>query len=85
MGVAFLPLARTPPDATAAVLASLGLGITLGNLATGAPWDFAARHDARWLTWYALTAAGLICAASVARLARRGHLAVRERPQLAAP
>ncbi|ALV39179.1 MFS transporter [Streptomyces sp. CdTB01] len=124
MGLAFLPLALTPPGATAAVLTALGtavvllaagsavvypfemdtvvtlsagrlvathyglyntvsgLGITLGNLATGALWDFAQRHDALWLTWGALTATGLACAASVAALARSGRLAVREEPQL---
>ncbi|QNP68620.1 MFS transporter [Streptomyces roseirectus] len=52
-----------------------GLGITLGNLLTGALWDFARRHDALWLTWTALTLTGLACAASVAALARRGRLA----------
>jgi len=52
-----------------------GLGITLGNLVTGALWDFARRHDALWLTWTALTLTGLACAASVAALARRGRLA----------
>ncbi|MET8977110.1 MFS transporter [Streptomyces sp. NPDC004539] len=52
-----------------------GLGITLGNLVTGALWDFARRHDALWLTWAALTLTGLACAASVAALARRGRLA----------
>ncbi|MFZ3561801.1 MULTISPECIES: MFS transporter [unclassified Streptomyces] len=51
-----------------------GLGITLGNLATGALWDFAVRHDALWLTWCALTLTGLGCAASVAGLARGGRL-----------
>ncbi|WP_031106811.1 MFS transporter [Streptomyces sp. NRRL S-146] len=125
MGLAFLPLALTPPGATTAVLASLvgavallaagsavvypfemdtvvtlsgnrlvathyglyntvsGLGITLGNLATGALWDFAVRHDALWLTWCALTLTGLACAASVAALAASGRLAVRGEPQLA--
>lgn len=58
-----------------------GLGITLGNLATGALWDFAEHHDALWLTWCALTATGLACAASVAALARGGHLTAREDPQ----
>ncbi|MCZ4513580.1 MFS transporter [Streptomyces sp. ActVer] len=124
MGLAFLPLALTPPGATAAVLSALvaavvllaagsavvypfemdtvvalsgnrlvathyglyntvsGLGITIGNLVTGALWDFAERHDALWLTWGALTATGLACAASVAALARSGRLAVREEPQL---
>ncbi|MGC5244213.1 MULTISPECIES: MFS transporter [Streptomyces] len=60
-----------------------GIGITLGNLVTGALWDFATRHDALWLTWSVLAATGLICAASVAALARSGRLAVREEPQLA--
>ncbi|MFE5050406.1 MFS transporter [Streptomyces sp. NPDC056637] len=52
-----------------------GLGITLGNLATGALWDFAGQHDARWLTWGILSTTGLVCAASVAALARTGRLA----------
>jgi len=126
MGLAFLPLALTPPGAPAAVLTALvaavgllaagsaivypfemdtvvtlsgnrlvathyglyhtvsGLGITLGNLATGALWDFTQGHNALWMTWWALTATGLVCAASVAALARSGRLAVREEPQLAA-
>ncbi|MFD0337242.1 MFS transporter [Streptomyces sp. NPDC127117] len=61
-----------------------GLGITLGNLATGALWDFAARHNALWVTWCTLTATGLACAASVAVLARGGRLTVQREPQLAA-
>ncbi|MFF5757465.1 MFS transporter [Streptomyces longwoodensis] len=125
MGLAFLPLAVTPPGATATVLTALvaavallaagsavvypfemdtvvtlsgdrlvathyglyntvsGLGITLGNLATGALWDFAVRHDVLWLTWCTLTATGLVCAASVAALASSGRLAV-QKPQLVA-
>ncbi|MFI1731004.1 MFS transporter [Streptomyces acidicola] len=125
MGLAFLPLALTPPGTDVAVLTALaaavtllaagsavvypfemdtvvtlsgnrlvathyglyntvsGLGITLGNLATGALWDVAERHDALWLTWCALTVTGLACAASVAALARTGRLAAREEPQLA--
>ncbi|MDX3385218.1 MFS transporter [Streptomyces niveiscabiei] len=51
-----------------------GLGITLGNLVTGALWDVARRHDALWLTWGTLTVTGLACAASVAALARGGRL-----------
>ncbi|MFE2415864.1 MFS transporter [Streptomyces hokutonensis] len=58
-----------------------GLGITLGNLATGALWDFAERHKALWLTWCALTVTGFVCAASVAALARSGRLTVRKEPQ----
>ncbi|MGW7529232.1 MFS transporter [Streptomyces sp. NPDC054783] len=51
-----------------------GLGVTLGNLGTGALWDFAGRHDAGWLTWTALTATGTACATAVAALARTGRL-----------
>ncbi|MFJ1748325.1 MFS transporter [Streptomyces sp. NPDC088116] len=51
-----------------------GLGITVGNLATGALWDFALRHHALWLVWSALTTVGLTCAASIAGLARTGRL-----------
>ncbi|RDG35992.1 MFS transporter [Streptomyces corynorhini] len=51
-----------------------GLGITLGNLATGALWDFAGRHDAPWLVWTVLTATGLGCALAVHALARTGAL-----------
>jgi MFS family permease len=54
-----------------------GLGIALGNLVTGALWDVARRHDALWLTWAALTATGLACAASVAALAQSGDLTAR--------
>jgi len=123
MGLAFLPLALTPPGASTAVLAALvaavvllaagsavvypfemdtvvtlsgnrlvathygfyntvsGLGITLGNLVTGALWDFAERHDTLWPAWCALTTTGLACAASVAALARSGRLG-RKEPQL---
>lgn len=55
-----------------------GLGITLGNLATGALWGFAQHHHIAWLTWSALSATGLTCAASVAALARSGHLTPRQ-------
>ncbi|MEU0721176.1 MFS transporter [Streptomyces lavendulocolor] len=51
-----------------------GLGITLGNLATGALWDFAAAHQALWLTWAALTVTGLACAGAVYALARTGRI-----------
>ncbi|MDI1458150.1 MFS transporter [Streptomyces sp. NPDC003388] len=51
-----------------------GLGITLGNLGTGALWDYAQRQDATWLPWAALTATGTACAAAVAALARTGRL-----------
>ncbi|MEV6292780.1 MFS transporter [Streptomyces sp. NPDC051896] len=61
-----------------------GLGITLGNLGTGALWDFAGRHDATWLTWAALTATGTACAAAVATLARTGRLTAPQRQPVAA-
>ncbi|MEU6462909.1 MFS transporter [Streptomyces sp. NPDC046976] len=51
-----------------------GLGVTLGNLGTGALWDVAARHDVAWLTWTALTVTGAACATAVAALARTGRL-----------
>ncbi|WP_030944323.1 MFS transporter [Streptomyces sp. NRRL S-646] len=54
-----------------------GLGIALGNLVTGALWDFALQHDVLWLAWAALTATGLACAVSVAALAQNGHLTAR--------
>ncbi|MFF5566504.1 MFS transporter [Streptomyces sp. NPDC012623] len=54
-----------------------GLGITLGNLATGALWDFAGRHHASWLVWATLTATGLGCALAVLALSRTGALAGR--------
>ncbi|NUU21430.1 MAG: MFS transporter [Streptomycetaceae bacterium] len=57
-----------------------GLGITLGNLATGALWDLAERHDARWLVWLTLTATGTACAAAIAGLARTGRLPVAAQP-----
>lgn len=51
-----------------------GLGITLGNLITGALWDFAVRQQALWITWLTLTATGLACATAVAVLSRTGRL-----------
>ncbi|MGW2181867.1 MFS transporter [Streptomyces sp. NPDC001732] len=51
-----------------------GLGITLGNLATGALWDYAAQHRALWLVWAALALTGAACAGAVLALARTGRL-----------
>ncbi|MEU0854083.1 MFS transporter [Streptomyces griseofuscus] len=59
-----------------------GLGVTLGNLGTGALWDIAARHDAAWLPWTALTVTGAACATAVAALARTGRLTTPQ-PRLA--
>lgn len=58
-----------------------GVGITLGNLAVGALWDFAQGHRAAWLTWGVLVTVGFGCAVSVTVLARSGRLAGREAAQ----
>ncbi|MFI8824021.1 MFS transporter [Streptomyces sp. NPDC053431] len=52
-----------------------GIGITLGNLGTGALLDVTGWSAAPWLV---LCAVGLGCAAAVAALARGGRLAVRQ-------
>ncbi|MFE9252241.1 MFS transporter [Streptomyces sp. NPDC007088] len=52
-----------------------GIGVTLGNLITGALWDYATRHQALWLVWAALTLTGGACASAVLGLARTGRLA----------
>lgn len=59
-----------------------GLGITVGNLVTGALWDFAERRQMLWLTWVGLAVTGLVCAGAIGLLARRGCLRTPE-PQLA--
>ncbi|MGW1893466.1 MFS transporter [Streptomyces sp. NPDC002004] len=51
-----------------------GLGITLGNLTTGALWDTAERLGHPELTWLALAATGAVCAGCVAALERSGRL-----------
>ncbi|MCX4681114.1 MFS transporter [Streptomyces sp. NBC_01433] len=51
-----------------------GIGITLGNLATGALWDYAEQHRALWLVWTVLTLTGAGCAGAVLALARAGRL-----------
>ncbi|MFJ2740823.1 MFS transporter [Streptomyces sp. NPDC087440] len=61
-----------------------GLGITLGNLATGALWDYAARHQALWLVWAALALTGAACAGAVLALARTGRLTASARLPAAA-
>ncbi|MEU0042762.1 MDR family MFS transporter [Streptomyces werraensis] len=61
-----------------------GLGITLGNLATGAVWDAGDRSGHPELTWWALAATGGLCAACVGLLARTGRLAARREPELTA-
>ncbi|GAA3803381.1 MDR family MFS transporter [Streptomyces chiangmaiensis] len=61
-----------------------GLGITLGNLTTGAVWDAADRLGHPELTWWVLAATGAFCAGSVGLLARSGRLTARPEPELAA-
>ncbi|MFI1885311.1 MFS transporter [Streptomyces jumonjinensis] len=51
-----------------------GVGITLGNLLTGAALDAARSAGAPALPWLALLALGLLCAAAVAGLRRTGRL-----------
>ncbi|MFF0390685.1 MFS transporter [Kitasatospora sp. NPDC004615] len=51
-----------------------GLGITLGNLATGALWDHSAQHGTLFVPWLTLTATGLLCGLAVHHLARTGRL-----------
>ncbi|WBB58199.1 MFS transporter [Streptomyces sp. WMMC500] len=59
-----------------------GLGITLGNLATGALWDVTENHPR--LPWLALTVTGAACAGALAALARGGRLrAMRPEPAAA--
>ncbi|MFE0510314.1 MFS transporter [Streptomyces sp. NPDC058964] len=60
-----------------------GLGITLGNLTTGAVWDAADRLGLPQLTWLLLAATGALCAGCVGLLARSGRLTVRPEPELA--
>jgi MFS family permease len=47
-----------------------GLGITAGNLGTGALVDAAARLQQPWLPWLALAACGALATAAVARVTR---------------
>ncbi|MCX5418064.1 MFS transporter [Streptomyces sp. NBC_00059] len=54
-----------------------GIGITLGNLATGALWDYARHHQSLWLVWAALALTGGACASAVLLLARTGRLTAR--------
>jgi len=59
-----------------------GLGITLGNLITGALWDAAEREGHPELTWWALALTGALCAGCVGLLARSGRLTPRAEPEL---
>jgi hypothetical protein len=51
-----------------------GVGITVGNLATGAMWDAARAWHLPALPWIALAGTGAFCAAAVAALDRTGRL-----------
>jgi hypothetical protein len=60
-----------------------GIGITLGNLATGALWDTATRAGHPRLPWLAPAAVGFLCAGGLGLLARLGALSPeREREAL---
>jgi len=52
----------------------VGVGILAGNVGVGALIHAAPQWDAGVLVWMALAAIGLLCAAALAALARRGHL-----------
>ncbi|MGW7451214.1 MFS transporter [Streptomyces sp. NPDC054787] len=61
-----------------------GIGITVGNLLTGAALDAARDAGMSALPWLALTALGLLCAAALYGLHRTGRLApppARARPE----
>ncbi|MEU4272960.1 MFS transporter [Streptomyces sp. NPDC026092] len=60
-----------------------GVGITLGNLLTGAALDAARKAGLSALPWLALTALGLVCTAALYGLHRTGRLA--EPPSVARP
>ncbi|WP_433272605.1 MDR family MFS transporter [Actinosynnema sp. CS-041913] len=58
-----------------------GIGITLGNLATGWAWDVGIAHDRPSLVWIALTATGTAGTAALVLLQRAGHLPTRNTPE----
>ncbi|MGW2321656.1 MDR family MFS transporter [Streptomyces sp. NPDC001680] len=58
-----------------------GLGITLGNLTTGAVWDATDRLGHPELTWWLLAVTGTLCAGCVALLARSGRLPAEPEPE----
>lgn len=51
-----------------------GIGITIGNLATGVVWDIGQTHGWPWLVWTALAATGAVGTLALALLRRAGHL-----------
>ncbi|MER6069555.1 MFS transporter [Streptomyces sp. NPDC001817] len=58
-----------------------GLGVTLGNLTTGAVWDAAKGLGHPELTWWMLAVTGALCAGCVALLARSGRLNAQRAPE----
>ncbi len=61
-----------------------GIGITIGNLATGIVWDTGQAHGWPWLVWVTLAATGAAGTAALARLLRAGHLATDQRRKVSA-
>jgi MFS family permease len=55
-----------------------GIGITVGNLATGLVWDIGQAHGWPWLVWAALAATGAVGTTALALLLRAGHLPAAE-------
>jgi hypothetical protein len=51
-----------------------GVGITVGNIATGAMWDASTNAGHPRLPCLVLTAVGVLCAGCVAALVRGGQL-----------
>jgi MFS family permease len=51
-----------------------GIGITIGNLATGLVWDTGQAHGWPWLVWVILAATGAVGTAALVLLLRAGHL-----------
>lgn len=51
-----------------------GIGITIGNLATGVVWDIGQTHGWPWLVWAVLAATGAVGTVALSLLLRTGHL-----------
>jgi len=51
-----------------------GIGITIGNLATGVVWDLGQTHGWPWLVWTVLAATGAVGTVALALLLRAGYL-----------
>ncbi len=63
----------------------VGIGILVGNLATGAVFGYAHQHDLPQLLWGLLTFIGLACAAALLALHRAGMLQSSARSSLNQP